>query len=145
MKHVKLFEQFAETLNEGLKKGRDEALAKGMLAYWYAPEGSGREQALFDMGLNPVRYDSNPDNIVYFSGWGKDAIKRLSGARRVPSNVMMGEVVTLAAGNGNTYYFDGVDFVENSKTIIGNAMEMTMTEFIDKLIKLKVIETPSYK
>ena len=141
MKNIKLFEEF---INEGLKKGRDEAMAKAMLAYWYAPEGSGREKALFDMGLHPIRYDSNPENQIYFSAWGKDVIKRLSDARRVPSNVMLGEVVTLSADNGNSYYFDGVDFVEGSKTIISNAMKMTMTEFIDELIKLKVIETPKY-
>jgi hypothetical protein len=141
MKNVKLFEQF---INEGLKAGRDEALARAILAYEYAPEGSGREDAIRALGLHPSTYDGNPDNTIYFSAWGKDVIKRLSGARRAPSNVMLGEVVTLAADNGNSYYFDGVDFVEGSKTIIRNAMKMKMTEFIDELIKLKVIETPKY-
>ena len=141
MKYVKLYEEF---INEGLKKGRDEELAKGMIAYWYAPEGSGREKALFDMGLNPTRTDSNPDNVIYFSAWGKDAVKALSGARRAPGNVMLGEVITLVADNGKSYYFDGVDFIEGSKTLIPDAMKMTMTEFIDELIKLKVIEEPKY-
>jgi len=141
MKNLKLFEEF---LNEGLKAGRDEALAKAVLAYHYAPEGSGREKALFDMGLHPSRHDGNPDNVINFSAWGKDVVKRLSGAKRVPGKVMLGEVVTLAADNGNSYYFDSVDFVEGDKTIIRNAMKMKMTEFIDELIKLKVIETPKY-
>lgn len=141
MKNLKLFEEF---LNEGLKAGRDEPIAKAIIAYRYAVEGSGREQALFDMGLHPSRSDSNPDQMEYLSAWGKDVIKALSGARRIPSKYMTGTVITLAADNGNSYYFDGGDLVEGSKTIIPNALKMTWTELIDKLIKLKIIETPKY-
>ena len=141
MKNIKLFEEF---LNEGLKAGRDEPIAKAIIAYHYAVEGSGREQALFDMGLHPSRYDSNPGEQESLSGWGKDAVRALSGARRIPSKYMTGTVVTLAADNGNSYYFDGGDFVEGSKTIIPGAFKLTWTEFIDELIKLKVIEQPTY-
>jgi len=146
MKHVRLFEQFTETLNEKLKAGRDEALARAILAYYYAPEGSGREDAIRELGpgIHPIKYDGNPQNQLSFSNWTKDAIKRLSGARRAPGKVMLGEVVTLAADNGKLYYFDDVSFVEGDKTIISGAMKMKMTEFIDELIKLKVIDTPKY-
>lgn len=141
MKYVKLYEEF---INESLKAGRDEPIARAIIAYRYAVEGSGREKALFDMGLNPDRTDSNPDQMEYLSGWGKDVVKALSGARRVPSKYMTGTVITLAADNGKSYYFDDVDFVEGDKTIIPNAMKLTWTEFIDELIKLKVIEEPKY-
>ena len=141
MKHIKLYEEF---INESLKAGRDEPIARAIIAYRYAVEGSGREKAIFDMGLNPERSDSNPDQMEYLSGWGKDVIKALSGARRVPSKYMTGTVITLAADNGNSYYFDGGDLVEGDKTIVRNALKLTWTQLIDELIKLKVIEEPKY-
>ena len=141
MKHIKLYEEF---INESLKAGRDEPIARAIIAYRYAVEGSGREQAIFDMGLNPERSDSNPDQMEYLSGWGKDAVRALSGARRIPSKYMTGTVITLAADNGNSYYFDGNDLVEDDKTIVRNALKLTWTQLIDELIKLKVIEEPKY-
>jgi len=56
----------------------------------------------------------------------------------------MGEVITIAANNGKSYYFDGSDFVEGDKTIISRIDKMKKREFIDELIKLKIIETPKY-
>jgi hypothetical protein len=57
---------------------------------------------------------------------------------------MMGDVITIAANNGNSYYFDGSDFVEGDKTIISRIDKIKKREFIDELIKLKIIETPKY-
>jgi hypothetical protein len=96
------------------------------------------------MGLNPLRSDSNPQEEEYLSGWGKDAIRTLSGARRIPSKFMTGTAITLAADNGNSYYFDGGDLVEGDKTIISNAMKLTWTQLIDELISMNIIEAPTY-
>lgn len=142
MKHIKLFEQF---INEAtLKPGKDEDLAKGIIAYFYAPEGTPEAEELFSKGLNPLRGDSEPQQQEGLSGWGKDAVRALSGARRIPSDFMLGNVISIAADNGQTYYFDGGDFVEGDKTIIKGAMKMTMREFLEELIKLEVIEKPTY-
>ena len=141
MKHVKLYEEF---INEGLKAGRDEPIAKAIIAYKYAVEGSDHADEIRSMGLNPERTDSNPEQMEYLSGWGKDAVRALSGARRIPSKFMTGTVIALAADNGNSYYFDGGDFVENDKTIIPAAYKLTWTQFIDELISMDIIEAPTY-
>jgi hypothetical protein len=147
MKHIKMFEDFIG-LNERitpLKPGRDEEIAKGILGLYWAPDGSGREDVLYDMGLHPNRTDSKVGQTVSYSAWGKDIVKALSGAKRVPSEVMVGNVVALAAGNGKSYYFDGGDFVEGSQTIIPNALNMTWTQFIAELINQGIIAEPIYK
>ena len=142
MKHIKLFEQF---INEAtLQPGRDQDLAKGIIAYLYAPEGTPEAKELIDRGLNPLRTDSAPEQQEYLSGWGKDAVRALSGARRIPGDFMLGNVIQIAADNGKSYYFDGGDFVEGDKTIVRSAMKMTMREFLEELIKLGVIEKPKY-
>ena len=48
MKHIKLYEEF---INEKLKAGRDEPIAKAIIAYRYAVEGSGREKSTFRYGV----------------------------------------------------------------------------------------------
>lgn len=142
MKHIKLFEQF---LNEAtLKEGRDEALANAILAYFYAVEGTPEGDAVQALPGNPIRSDNPVSEQDGLSGWGKDVVKDLSGARRCPSDFMMGNVVTIAANNGNSYYFDDSEFVEGDKTIIKGTNKMKYREFIDELIKLKIIETPKY-
>lgn len=142
MKHIKLFEQF---INEAtLKPGRDKDMANGILAYFYAPEGTPEAEELFKKGLNPLRGDYEPQQQEGISAWGKDVVKALSGARRVPSDFMLGNVIGVAADNGKTYYFDGGDFVEGDKTIVKGAMKMTMRSFLEELIKQGVIEEPKY-
>ena len=143
MKHVKLFEQF---LNEAtLKEGRDEALANAILAYFYAVAGTPEGDAVQALPGNPIRSDGQVGEQDGLSAWGKAVVKDLSGARRVPSDFMMGNVVTIAANNGNSYYFDGSDFVEGDKTIISRIDKMKYREFVGELIKLKIIETPKYE
>ena len=142
MKKVKLFEDF---INEGtLKAGRDEELGNAILAYFYAVEGTPEGDAVRALPGNPIRSDGSVGEQDGLSGWGKAVVKDISKARRVPSDFMMGNVVTIAANNGNSYYFDGSDFVEGDKTIISGIHKMKYREFIDKLIKLKIIETPKY-
>jgi hypothetical protein len=142
MRHIKLFEQF---LNEAtLKEGRDEALANAILAYFYAVEGTPEGDAVRALPGNPIRYDGQVGEQAGLSAWGKDVVKNLSGARRCPSDFMLGNVVTIAANNGNSYYFDGSEFVEGDKTIIKGTNKMKYREFIGELIKLKIIETPKY-
>jgi hypothetical protein len=142
MKHLQLFEQF---LNEAkLKAGRDEALANAILAYYYAVDGTPEGDAVQALPGNPIRSDGSVGEQDGLSAWGKDVVKGLSGARRCPSDFMMGDVITIAANNGKSYYFDGSDFVEGDKTIISRIDKMKKREFIDELIKLKIIETPKY-
>ena len=142
MKHLQLFEQF---LNEAkLKAGRDEALANAILAYFYAVEGTPEGDDVRALPGNPIRSDEQVGEQGGLSGWGKDVVKDLSGARRCPSDFMMSNVIEIAANNGNSYYFDGSDFVEGDKTIISRIDKMKYREFIAELIKLKIIKTPTY-
>jgi hypothetical protein len=143
MKHLKLFEQFTSLNEQKLKVGRDEPLAKAILAYKYAPEGSENGDRLLAMGLHPS-YDFQVRQVYQINGWAKDAIKVLSGGMRIPSDVSIGTVVALAAGNGKSYYFDDVDFVEGDKTIVPDTHKLTMSQFIGKLIKQGIIEEPTY-
>jgi hypothetical protein len=102
MKHVKLFEQF---LNEGtLKEGRDEALANAILAYFYAVAGTPEGDAVQALPGNAIRYDGDVAEQDGLNAFGKAVVKDLSLARRVPSDFMMGNVVTIAANNGKSYF-----------------------------------------
>ena len=144
MKRIQLFEQF---INEAkLKAGRDEPIAKAIIAYFYAVEGTPEGDVVRGMGQNPIRSDVSPksEEMMQFSGWTKDGVRALSGARRIPSSVMLGNVVALAADNGKSYYFDDADFVEGDKTIVRNTHKIGFREFVDELVKLGVIEAPKY-
>lgn len=144
MEHVKLFEQF---VNEAkLKAGRDEPIAKAIVAYFYAVEDTPEGDALRKKRQHPIRSDINPkhNEMIGLGGWAKDGVKAISGARRVPGKVMLGQVITLAADNGKSYYFDGVEFVEGDKTIIRRTDKMGFREFVDALVKQGVIEAPKY-
>jgi len=122
MQHVKLYEQF---INEALKEGRDQDLANEIIAVLYA-EGNTQAQ-----------------EQMYLSGWNKDAVKELHGSKvRVPSQFMLGTLITVAADNGKSYYFDG-SFVEGDKNVTGTKVGMPFTKFIDILVKKKIINKPS--
>lgn len=147
MKHIKLFEQFSETLNEAqLKVGRDEPIAKAIIAYFYAVEGTPDGDAVRAMRLNPNRGDINPKQAqaLGLSGWAKEGVKAMSGGMRVPSDVSISNAITLAADNGKSYYFDDTDFVEGDKTIVRNTHKIGFREFVEALVKLGVIEAPKY-
>lgn len=140
MKHIKLFEDFlseAKTL-----KPNEQAIALGLLMTMYAIEGTEEGDALEDKGLHPVRSNSEVDQFVYLSGWSKDIVKHFAPGSRVGSEYMLGNVVSVAADNGNTYYFDDVDFVENDKTIIKNAMSLGGREFVQQLAEMGILELP---
>lgn len=147
MKFTKTFESFTNELNEAkLKAGRDEPIAKAIIAYHYAVEGTPEGDAIRAMGQHPIRFVGSPkeNQMMYFGGWSKDGIKALANVRRVPGEATLGTVVTLAADNGKSYYFDDVDFVENDKTIVTNTHKIDFREFIDTLVKKGVIEAPKY-
>jgi len=137
----------SKSLNEAvLKSGSDEAMANAIIAYFYAVDGTPEGKRLFSMRLNPVRSDINPKNneMLSLNAWAKDGIKAISGVKRVPSEVMLGNVVAIAANNGKSYYFDGSDFVEEDKTIIPNTNRIGFREFVDELVKQGVIAAPKY-
>jgi hypothetical protein len=147
MKHIKLFEEFSKNLNEAeLKPGRDENIASAIIAYFYAVDGTPEAEDVRALGEKPIRSDMNPSSMqsINLGGWAKDGVKKLSGASRVPSDVMLGNAITLVANNGKKYYFDDVEFVEGDKTIINNTGKMGFREFVDTLVKLGVIEKPKY-
>lgn len=140
MKHIKLFEDF---LNEAkMLKPSEQAIALGILMLMYAIEGTEEGDALEDKGLHPNRSNSRVVNMVYLSAWGKDVVRHFAPGSRLGSEYMLGNVVTVAADNGNTYYFDDVDFVENDKTIIKNAMGLGGREFIQQLVEMGIFELP---
>ena len=140
MKHIKLFEDF---LNEAKTlKPNEQAIALGILMLMYAIEGTEEGDALEEKGLHPNRSNTNVDQMVYLSAWGKDVVKHFAPGSRVGSEYMLGNVVTVAANNGNTYYFDDVDFVENDKTIIRDAMRLDMRDLVFKLIEMGIISLP---
>lgn len=142
----------SDILDEGyvneakLKPGRDEPIAKAIIAYFYAVEDTPEGDVVRNLRQHPIRSDINPKNheMLDLGGWAKDAVRAISGARRVPGNVMLSNVIALAANNGKSYYFDGVDFVEGDKTIISRTDKMGFREFVDTLVKQGVVEAPKY-
>jgi len=147
MKFTKTFESFTNELNEAkLKPGRDEPIAKAIIAYFYAVNGTPEGDAIRAMGQNPIRSDVKPKNqeMMELSGWTKDAVKALANVRRLPGKARLGTVVTLAADNGKSYYVDGVEFVEDDTTIINRIDKIGFREFVDALVKKGVIEAPKY-
>jgi hypothetical protein len=140
MKHIQLFEQF---LNEGLKVGRDQDLANEIIAVLYAEIDTPEGEALQNAGGNPGGPDTAREEM-YLSGFNKNSVKVLHGSKvRVPGSFMLGTLITVAADNGNDYYFDGA-FVEGDKNIAGTKVGMPFRDFIDILIKKKIIDTPEY-
>tara|TARA_R110000822_G_C14957743_1_gene455796 strand:+ start:96 stop:485 length:390 start_codon:yes stop_codon:yes gene_type:complete len=125
-------------------KLRNEALASAILAYFYAVEGTPEGDAIHAKRLEPLRSDGQVGEQGGLTELGKDIVKELSGAKRIPRDFMIGDIVTIAANNGKPYYFDDSDFVEGDKTIITGTHKMKYREFIGELIKLKIIETPTY-
>ena len=141
MKHIKLFEDF---LNEGIKtlKPNEQAIALGLIMNMYAIEGTEEGDALQGEGLHPTRSNGKIGQTTYLSGWGKDVVKHFAPGSRVGSEYMIGNIVSVAADNGNTYYFDDVDFVENDKTIIKGAIGMGAREFFEQLAEMGIIQFP---
>jgi hypothetical protein len=140
MKRIQLFEQF---LNEGLKVGRDQDLAKEIIAVLYAERDTPEGEALKAAG-GMVAGGSTTGEEMYLSNWNKDSVKALHGSKvRVPGKVMLGDLITVAADNGKSYYFDGA-FVEGDKDIKGTKPGMDFRDFIDILVKKNIISKPTY-
>ena len=141
MKTVKLYEQF---INEALKVGRDQDLANEIIAVLYAERDTPEGEALQAAGGN-VAGKSTVGEVMYLSGWNKDAIKALHGSKvRVPGEFMLGTLIGVAADNGKSYYFDGGVFVEGDKDVKGAKVGMDFRDFVDILVKKKIINKPTY-
>lgn len=153
MKYVKLFEQFVaeqdatkgpKSINEAvLKPGRDEALANAIIAYFYAIDGTPEGGKLISMRLNPVRSDIGTSELHKIVGWGKNAIKALSGAARVPGDFILPNVISVASGK--EFYFADNDLVgPDGKNLIMGLNKMSFRDFVDELVKQGVISAPKY-
>lgn len=141
MKRIQLFEQF---LNEGLKVGRDQDLAKEIIAVLYAKRDTPEGEALKAAG-GMVAGGSTTREEMYLSGWNKDSVKALHGSKvRVPGKFMLGTLIEVAADNGKSYYFDGGVFVEGDKDVKGTKTGMDFRDFVDILVKKKIINKPTY-
>ena len=141
LKYVKLFEQF---INEGLKPGKDTDLANTIIKVLYAERGTAEGSAIGKLGGRETLPGGKADEQKYLSGFDKDSVKALaSGKVRVPGKFMMGELITAAADNGKSYYFDG-GFVEGDVSIPGTKAGMPFRDFIDALVKHGAIEAPKY-
>lgn len=133
-----------KSLNEAvLKPGRDEALANAIIAYFYAVDGTPEGDKLFSMRLNPVRSDIGNRELHKIVGWGKDAIKKLSGVTRVPGDFILPNVISVASGN--EFYFADNDLVgPDGKNLIMGLNKMSFRNLIDELVKQGVISAPKY-
>ena len=141
MQKNKLFEQF---INEGMKPGKDTELANAFIKALYAERDTEEGEAISRLGGRESLPGGIADEMMYLSGSDKASVKAVANGRvRVPSKFMMGELISAAADNGNSYYFDG-EFVENDKSIPGTKKGMSFRDFIDALVKAGIIEAPSY-
>lgn len=138
------YDQSEQFLNEGLKVGRDQDLAKEIIAVLYAERDTPEGEALKAAG-GMVAGGSTTGEEMYLSGWNKDSVKALHGSKvRVPGKVMLGTLIGVAADNGKSYYFDGGVFVEGDKDVKGTKTGMDFRDFVDILVKKKIINKPTY-
>ena len=129
-------EQF---VNEALKVGRDQDLANEIIAVLYAERDTPEGEALKAAG-GMVAGGSTTGEEMYLSNWNKDSVKALHGSKvRVPGKVMLGTLIGVAADNGKSYYFDGGVFVEGDKDVKGAKVGMDFRDFVDILVKKKII------
>lgn len=130
MKHVKLFEQFVnEKVQRRLEK-EDLPLINGLLAVLYTEYGD--EDVIEYWGLTQKDYDK----AVELS---QEKIK----SKNLPNSVVLQALIKVASGDKDTYYFnnDTGDFVNfKMDVIVKGAAKMTNKEFLDKLVKLKLIK-----
>jgi len=134
-------EQF---VNEALKVGRDQDLANEIIAVLYAERDTPEGEALKAAG-GMVAGGSTTGEEMYLSIWNKDSVKALHGSKvRVPGKVMLGTLIGVAADNGKSYYFDGGVFVEGDKDVKGAKVGMDFRDFVDILVKKKIINKPTY-
>lgn len=134
----------SKSINEAvLKTGRDEALANAIIAYFYAVDGTPEGDELISMRLNPVRSDIGTSELHKIVGWGKNAIKALSGAARVPGDFILPNVISVASGK--EFYFADNDLVgPDGKNLIMGLNKMSFRDFVDELVKQGVISAPKY-
>lgn len=126
MKHIQLFEQFInERVQRRLEK-EDLPLINGLLAVLYTEYG---DEDVFDYwGLTQNDYNK----AVELS---QEKIK----SKNLPNSVVLPSLISVASGD--KYYFNDDDFVNvQLDVIVKGAAKMTNKEFLDKLVKLKMIK-----
>lgn len=130
MKHVKLFEQFVnEKVQRRLEK-EDLPLINGLLAVLYTEYGD--EDVIDYWGLTQGDYDK----AVELS---QEPIK----SKNLPNSVALPALIKVASKGKAWGYFENEtgDFVNVSlEVIVKGALKMTNKQFLDKLVKLKLIK-----
>mgnify|MGYP006095663675 FL=1 len=128
MKHVNLFEDFLnERVQRRLEK-EDLPLINGLLAVLYTEYGD--EDVIDYWGLTQNDYNK----AVELS---QEKIK----SKNLPNSVAVPSLINVVSGG--KYYFndDTGDFVNvRLDVIVKGAEKMTNKEFLDKLVKLKIIK-----
>ena len=128
MKHVNLFEDFLnERVQRRLEK-EDLPLINGLLAVLYTEYGD--EDVIDYWGLTQNDYNK----AVELS---QEKIK----SKNLPNSVALKSLINVVSGG--KYYFNGDtgDFVNvQLDVIVKGAEKMTNKEFLDKLVKLKIIK-----
>ena len=128
MKHVNLFEDFLnERVQRRLEK-EDLPLINGLLAVLYTEYGD--EDVIDYWGLTQNDYNK----AVELS---QEKIK----SKNLPNSVALPSLINVVSGG--KYYFndDTGDFVNvRLDVIVKGAEKMTNKEFLDKLVKLKIIK-----
>jgi hypothetical protein len=128
MKHVKLFEDFLnEKVQRSLEK-EDLPLINGLLAVLYTEYGD--DDVIEYWGLTQDDYNKAVD-------LSKEKIK----SKNLPNSVALKSLINVVSGG--KYYFNGDtgDFINvQLDVIVKGAVKMTNKEFLDKLVKLKIIK-----
>lgn len=130
MKHVKLFEQFLNEKVERRLEKEDLPLINGLLAVLYTEYGD--EDVIDYWGLTQGDYEK----AVELS---QEPIK----SKKLPNSVSVPALIKVASGGKAWGYFknDTGDFVKVSlEVIVKGALKMTNKEFLDELVKLKLIK-----
>ena len=130
MKHVKLFETFVNEKVERRLEKEDLPLINGLLAVLYTEYGD--EDVIDYWGLTQKDYDKATE-------LSQEPIK----SKKLPNSVALPALIKVASGGKAWGYFkdDTGDFVNvRLDVIVKDALKMTNKEFLDKLVKLKLIK-----
>ena len=130
MKRVKLFEQFVNEKVERRLEKEDLPLINGLLAVLYTEYGD--EDVIDYWGLTQGDYEK-----------AVELSQEPINSKKLPNSVSVPSLIKVASGGKAWGYFkdDTGDFVKVSlDVIVKGALKMTNKEFLDKLVKLKLIK-----
>lgn len=130
MRHVKLFETFINEKVQRRLETEDLPLINGLLAVLYTEYG---DEDLFDYWrLTQDDYDK-----------AVDLSPGRINSKNLPNSVALKSLVTVASEGKGRYYLrsETGDFVTYGlDVVVKGAAKMTNKEFLDKLVKLKIIK-----